>query len=193
MIRLQVLSGETTGRVIESREHEVRLGRASTNHLVIGDWHVSAEHAAVLFTGDGYVVRDQRSTNGTSIQRNGASIPLAELPERELRLEAGDELWLGDAEQPVRLSVTMGDDIEETQIVSVRSVEDMGRMAAEIQGNSELLRGLYEAQKTISAALDTDAVLRAVSDQVFRFLSRATHVAVVLRELDEAGRVAIWL
>ncbi len=181
MIRLEVLSGQDVGRVVESRESAVRIGRAPLNDLVLSEWHVSGEHASLALVGDRYVVRDHNSTNGTRVRRNGAeTIRVAENTE----LEAGDVLELGDPERPVRVSITIaGDepvDSDETRIVAARSIDDVGKV--EQQADRDLLRRLYEAQKKISATIEIDDLLDVVADEIFTFLSRATHVTVALEE-----------
>ena len=51
MIRLEVLEGQDKGRVIESSENLVSIGRAPSNTLVLGDWHISGEHGTILNPG----------------------------------------------------------------------------------------------------------------------------------------------
>jgi len=187
MIRLEVLGGTDAGRVVESHDDLVRIGRSDRNDLCVSEFHVSGEHASILLAGDDYVLRDHQSTNGTRVRRGDETIVLIGDGPRETTLESGDELWLGDPEQPVRVSVHIGEEPDDTRIVSVRKVAEISRVEAEVGADRELLRGLYEAQKHISAALEIDDVLGAVATQVFAFLSRATHVTVALRDEDEAA------
>ena len=55
----------------------VMVGRAPSNHIVINHPTVSAQHAALLRTGDSYSLKDLNSTNGTQI--NGDFVTDAEL------------------------------------------------------------------------------------------------------------------
>jgi pSer/pThr/pTyr-binding forkhead associated (FHA) protein len=55
----------------------IKIGRASSNDIVIEDPTVSAEHASLTKSPSGYRLRDLGSTNGTQI--NGVSITEAEL------------------------------------------------------------------------------------------------------------------
>ena len=55
----------------------IRIGRASSNDIVIDDPTVSAEHASLTKSPSGYRLRDLGSTNGT--QANGVFITDAEL------------------------------------------------------------------------------------------------------------------
>lgn len=49
------------------------IGRAATCNLVLDDRRVSSEHAVISWTGDGWVVLDRASRNGTWLE--GAPIP----------------------------------------------------------------------------------------------------------------------
>ena len=185
MIRLEVLDGQNAGLVLDSNEDVVRIGRADASDLGLDDWHISGEHASIVYDGERYVVRDHHSTNGTRIKRAGSVIALADRPGREETLEADDELSVGDPEQPVHIRVTMTHEEDSARIVSLRKVEQIERIEADVGADRELLQRLYAAQKTISRALEIDLVLDAVAAEVFSFLSRATHVTVALREEDD--------
>jgi Nif-specific regulatory protein len=187
MIRLEVLGGSTAGKVLDSQAESIRIGRADTCELSVSEFHVSGEHAHVLFVGDGYVARDNHSTNGTRVRRGDVRIPLNDENNREIDLLPGDVLELGDPERPLQIAVSFDHSEETARIVSVRRVAELERVEAEVGEDRELLRALYEAQKAISGVLDIDRVLDSVAEQVFRFLSRATHVTVALREEDDAA------
>ena len=55
----------------------ITIGRAPSNHIVIDDPTVSAEHASLTKSPTGYCLKDLGSTNGTQV--NGLSIAEAEL------------------------------------------------------------------------------------------------------------------
>lgn len=195
MIRLEVQSGEAKGLAYgcgqpdegDAALGEFLVGRGEHCQLVLPVHHVSGEHLAVAYVGDGYVVRDLNSTNGTRLIRAGTTSDLSSLPDRETRLQDGDVLQLGDVEADLRVAVHVGEEDDDTRIVSMRRVTELGQVEAEVSADRELLRGLYEAQRLIGAAIAIDDVLDAVAVQVFRFLPRATHVTVALREEDESG------
>jgi len=54
------------------------IGRAPDNDLVIDDTFASQHHAKILATGDGFVLQDLESTNGTSVEGRRVSelVPL---------------------------------------------------------------------------------------------------------------------
>ncbi|AKF07893.1 sigma-54-dependent Fis family transcriptional regulator [Sandaracinus amylolyticus] len=187
MIHLEVVDGQDKGRALETRADLVRIGRAEENELVLPDWHVSGEHAQLLLAGDRWVVRDLQSTNGTRILRGEERLDLAAVEGRESALASGDVLLLGDDERPVKVLVTIDEDPDDARIVSVRKVAELGEVEKDIGADSEVLKTLYVAQKEIGATLELGGLLDVVAQQVFRFLPRATHVTVALREEDDPG------
>jgi hypothetical protein len=62
------------------------IGRGKSNTIVLNDGSVSREHAEIVHTPVGYLVRDLGSTNGVMV--NGIKI-------QERRLDHGDELVFG--------------------------------------------------------------------------------------------------
>lgn len=74
----------------------VVIGRSPGADIVIGDDFVSGSHARVVPSGDGAVLEDLGSTNGTVL--NG------QLVQRPVPLKPGDTIDLG----PVRLAVQRG-------------------------------------------------------------------------------------
>ena len=186
MIRLRVLSGEDAGKVLESQNDVVRIGRSDTCEFCVSEFHVSGEHASIVDVGDAYVLRDHRSTNGTRVRRGNELISVDEEVGHELEIQDGDVVELGDQEHPLPVAVSLHEAEDSSRIVSVRKVAELDQVEAE--ADSEVLKALYESQKEISAALEVEEVLGAVAASVFRFLSRATHVTVALREQDENGQ-----
>jgi DNA-binding NtrC family response regulator len=85
--QLVVLSGPDEGRAVSLREGQAhRVGTAADCDLVLTDERVSAHHLRVRPDGDGFVVEDEGSTNGTHYQ--GSRL-------REARLPAGASLKIG--------------------------------------------------------------------------------------------------
>ena len=81
-------------QVIALRGDGISFGRANHVDVTLEDVYVSDEHARIQLVGDGWVVRDLGSTNGTFL--NGAKVagptPIA----------AGDQLRLGKTRVEVR-------------------------------------------------------------------------------------------
>jgi pSer/pThr/pTyr-binding forkhead associated (FHA) protein len=77
MARL-VLNREGVGLVTHELARDIlMIGRSPLNQIVIDHPTVSAQHAALLRTGDSYSLKDLSSTNGTQI--NGDFVTDAEL------------------------------------------------------------------------------------------------------------------
>ena len=188
MIRLEIVEGEDSGRRLESTDDVVRIGRSDLNDLVLSEWHVSGEHASILFVGDAYIVRDLGSTNGTRIIRRGEVMSVADDEDGELELADADVLMLGDVERPVKIMISVGEEPDDARIVSLRKLDELASVEASVGADRDMLQSLYQAQKAIGACIDLDDVIDTVAQQVFSFLSRATHVTVALREEDRTKK-----
>jgi Nif-specific regulatory protein len=163
----------------------VRIGRAYGGDLVLPDEHVSSEHAVVVAGADGYVVRDLRSTNGTAIVRAGARTVLDETNGREAQLGHGDVLELGVGELAVRLAVAIVDEADETRVLAVRKIDELGGAESSVERDGGRLRTLYDVQKRIGGAEELNEVLDAICAGAFVLVPGATHVTVVLRDDDD--------
>ena len=80
-----------------------RIGRLSSNEVAIPDTRVSRQHAVVIRSDDGYLIRDLGSMNGTSV--NGEKVG-------EARLKPGDRITIGIAslvfaEEPSRADAVL--------------------------------------------------------------------------------------
>ena len=149
---------------------------------------MSGEHARIVLSGDHYLVRDL-STNGTRIVRGTEQMDLSALPGRESPLASGDVLLLGDAERPVKVLVTLDEEPDDdARIVSLRKVEELGKVEADLGADQAVLKSLYEAHKAIGATFELEPLMDVVAAQVFRFLSRATHVTFAFREDEDGSR-----
>ena len=89
MASLMIQSAGFDGRVIELKLGVNRLGRSSENDFQIEHPTVSATHCEIVLAGEGVLVRDCASTNGTFV--GGRRIQSASL-------SAGESLHLGDVE-----------------------------------------------------------------------------------------------
>ena len=185
MIRLEVTRGQLAGQKLEPTTDVVRLGRAEGNDLVVPDTHVSSEHAKIVFSGDRYVLVDQRSTNGTAILRGGERIVLDDTNNREAALEDGDVIELGSQDRIVHITVSVKDDADDAKVFALKKIEDLVPQARIVEKDDHRLRTIYEAVKSIDAAEDLSEVLVAICNASFSLVPTATHVTVVLRDDDE--------
>jgi Nif-specific regulatory protein len=199
-IRIEVLDGTDAGRVFEPEGDVVRIGRASSNELRLTAHHVSSEHARVVIGVDKVLLEDLRSTNGTAVVRGAERIVLGEEGSLRLPLESGDVIELGgEGDESTRLSVTLGEEGEIAQVVSVRPIGEIVGYTESVERNTDVLKTLYQVEKEIGGADDLDGVLVALADAALVLVPRATHVTIVLRDepdgedagTDEAGYVPV--
>ncbi|KAB2911284.1 MAG: GAF domain-containing protein [Kofleriaceae bacterium] len=196
MLVLEILRGTSTRPSYELNAPVITLGRASTNTVVLTDYHLSGEHAQILREGNGYVFRDLRSTNGSAVERAGTRIPVDASRRHELGLEPGDLLLLGggvaDADLDGRAGVAEDAEIAERLIAS-RSIIDLPAVRDQIEHDPVSALKLYKAIQPLSGRLDQAAVLEAVADATFEVLARATHVTILLRSENEKDRFTLAL
>jgi Nif-specific regulatory protein len=186
MIRLEITRGQAAGKVFESTADLVRVGRAEGNDLIVGDDLVSGEHAQIFFDGEKYLLRDQRSTNGTHVVRGGARIAVDDTVAREVPLADGDQIELGAGEGGAVLAVALRVE-ENARVVAMRKIDDLAPTESRVEGDAGAMRKLYTAQKAIGTAGDLHEVVVAIADACLALVPQATHVTVVLRDDDEEG------
>ena len=95
MAKLVVISEGFAGTSFELKSERTTIGRLEDNAFTIAEPSVSGHHCEVLMSGEGIVVKDLNSTNGTFI--NGRQISqetlkpgqILRLGQVELRLENG--------------------------------------------------------------------------------------------------------
>jgi pSer/pThr/pTyr-binding forkhead associated (FHA) protein len=83
---LVVLRGPNTGARFLLDDQEVGAGRHPDSDIFLDDVTVSRKHAVFVLQGDGYVVRDSGSLNGTYVNRERID---------EAPLHTGDEVQIG--------------------------------------------------------------------------------------------------
>jgi hypothetical protein len=86
---LRPLTGDMAGRDFPLSKTLISIGRGLDNDLVIDDPRVSRHHAQITFRHSHYLLRDQRSTNGTFV--NGQ-------PVETVVLASGDRISFGGFE-----------------------------------------------------------------------------------------------
>ncbi|MDP9151370.1 MAG: FHA domain-containing protein, partial [Myxococcota bacterium] len=177
MIRLERTQGLGGSSSHESSADVVCIGRSPDNDVVLPDEHVSSEHARILFGGERYVLVDLGSTHGTAVWRGSQRIALDDSGGRELALESGDVIELGSAERVVQLAVTLSGEADpDPRVLAMRKIDELGRSESIVEGDTNRLRAVYEAQKGIGGAADLNQVLVAICDGAFALVPGATHV-----------------
>jgi len=197
VIVLEILHGTATQTLhrILSNGGTATIGRSPASTIVLGDFHLSGDHAQITQIGDHFVFRDLRSTNGSAIEREGRRIPVDAAARWEVALQDGDVLLLGNPNDPVRIVVGIGDegadDLGERLIAS-RSIMDLPAVADQIEGGdpADALR-IYKALQPLGSRLEPGAAIEATVNATFELLQRATHVAVLLRSESDRDRFAL--
>src|SRR5437879_3437784 len=95
-IRLRALEPALKDRVWESRE-KLRIGRLKTFEISLQDKSVSRQQAEIVYTTQGWIVRDLGSRNGSFL--NGKPVGRA-----DEKLQSGDNLQFGDISMAVDVS-----------------------------------------------------------------------------------------
>ncbi|MBX3183073.1 MAG: sigma 54-interacting transcriptional regulator [Polyangiaceae bacterium] len=179
VLRIHILNGELAGEAFEPLGDRVTIGRAASCDVALPAPHVSAEHLVIELHGESARVTDQHSTNGSELVRGGARSPIT----GPVELQSGDVLALGggDERQPIELRVELHRD-DDAQVVTTRPLSELG--AVSDPRRDQTLRTLIATQANIGVAQSLDQVISAIADAALELVRGATHVTVVLRELD---------
>jgi transcriptional regulator with GAF, ATPase, and Fis domain len=197
VIVLEILHGTSPRRHYEVAGPVVTLGRASTNTVVISDYHLSGEHAQIVKEGAGFVFRDLRSTNGSALERDGTRFAVDGTRRHEIGLEHGDTLLLGDPSNPVRIRVGLRAEADAAdvelgdRVIASRSIIDLPQVADQLDHDPVGALRVYKALAPLGSRLDTAAALDAAVDATFELLPRATHVAILLRAETDKDRFVL--
>ncbi len=203
MALLTIISPETPERSVELDRHNT-LGRHPDNSIQILDRIVSKNHCHIDLVGDGFVLKDLGSLNGTYV--NGERV------QSERVLKPGDEVTLGGtklvfdapaagAEAAGALGatraaglVTMAPGMVESHVraklaqqaeqhfVPERLVQDV----AALRRDYEKLRVSFELTRAIAGELDVDRLLTKILSTAFELLSVDRGVVLLL---DEQGKL----
>jgi Nif-specific regulatory protein len=188
-------SGATPGSGPGTAPSVTTIGRSPDSTVVIGDFHLSGDHAQITRVGDHYVFRDLRSTNGSAIERDGRRIQVDAAARWEVALVDGDVLLLGNHHDPVRIAVRIGDDDDPQELgdrlIASRSIRNLPAVADQLERDpGEALR-VYKALQPLGARLEHGEVIEACLSAAFQLLPRATHVAILLRSETDKDRFAL--
>ncbi len=140
---LEVVNGPAAGTRHFLAYGETTVGRDPANMLAIDDPQVSSRHAVIAFDGSGFVVRDNKSTNGTFLNEErlapGATAPL----------DFGDGVAF--AEQVFRFSCAASDTAASDPALAAKAYEAMLRVAPGFGGASRELAALRDRRPAASA------------------------------------------
>jgi Nif-specific regulatory protein len=193
VIVLEILQGSAAQR-LHRITGTATIGRSPASTVAISDYHLSGDHAQITQIGDHYVFRDLRSTNGSAIEREGRRILVDAAARWEVALNDNDVILLGNPNDPVRIKVRIGDDVDENlgeRLIASRSIMDLPQIADSLEGDPADALRIYKALQPLGARLEPNEVIEAVVAATFELLSRATHVAILLRSETDKDRFAL--
>lgn len=193
-----------TGRLVDGKVSEFPLGARTTlgrhpaNTLRLADREVSKEHACIERAGNGFVIKDLGSSNGTYV--NGRRI-------RELRLKEGDEVALGNSRlvfhtgdvltssgspgvtvlasaqaAPAFLAQLDQPAVEEAEFRPADQLKDIGALRQDY----EKLRIAHEFQRQVGLERDQKSLLDKILAVSFQLLA-ADHGVIFL--VDASGEL----
>lgn len=102
--RVIILSEIMRGKTYELTEDLYTIGRTETSYICIPDGTISTHHCDLIKDGDGYVARDQNSTNGTRI--NGIKITEQRLCNSDILQVGGIEILFDCEDKANTTSIT---------------------------------------------------------------------------------------
>ncbi len=188
-LRLEVASGANAGRVFDTELDVVRVGRGPDNDLVLGDRLVSAEHARIVSSVDGFVIEDLGSTNGTWVLRGNEQHVLGE-GRRAFALLPGDRVLLGGVEgEGSELRVAFSLETDTLQVALLRPLSELAA-GATLGAGDDRLQLLVQALREVVSHEGVSDVVSGIADAALLLVPRATHATVVLRkdaENEHAG------
>jgi transcriptional regulator with GAF, ATPase, and Fis domain len=192
MQRLHRIPSTSSGPSGASGGVVATIGRSPDSTIVVSDFHLSGHHAQITRTGDHYVFRDLRSTNGSAVERNGKRIPVDAAARWEITLADGDVLLLGNHHAPVRIAVRIGDDDDfGDRLIASRSILNLPAVADQLERDPGQALRVYKALQPLGARLEPGEVIEACITATFELLPRATHVAILLRSDTDKDRFAL--
>jgi HD-GYP domain-containing protein (c-di-GMP phosphodiesterase class II) len=181
-LRLEALAPELAGCTWESN-YRLRIGRLSNFEVVLTDSSVSRRHAEVVFTANGWAVRDIGSTNGTFV--NGLRVSRA-----EEKLRPNDILQVGD----VCLRVS---EIQATSKVTLGSSStDLCMVATANQTWDDIARLLAAPGTTIKSGKLLSLVLVQAGRLSYHYDSLTAYLQSLLWEVAESVNglpCSVWL
>ena len=199
VLALEILEGESRGHVYKFEDYSVSVGRGEGNSLALTDYHLSGQHLTIFLDGDNWVARDLKSTNGSRLRRGDQVIALDSQEKFECTLHSGDELLLGDPDNPVVLRVTLpslplasSEDLGD-KVIASRSIIDLPVVKNRVEGNPEWAVRIYASLQPLTTRLELGALLDEVINSIFELLPNSTNAAVLLRSETDADRFTLAL
>ncbi len=171
---------------------DVTIGRGLENAVALPDVNASRQHAVLSVSGNGFVVRDLGSRNGTFV--NGERITtqavghgdVISIGTHEIEVATLKEvLWLDDAAAPSSV-VQKSIDAQSFDLLEAALQSSHERPSVQFHRQLQTLRDIAE---DIGAILQLDELLERILNHVFRTFPRADKAFILLKADDGSGRL----
>ncbi len=162
MSRLAAISGKLKGSIFELNEDTLIIGRETAAHLCIADASVSRRHSSVEKKGDGFVISDLESLNGTFVN---------DVPVKSRLLEHGDRVRIGDSQfvfllhEGEAMSKSSDVRLDEANVVSGSTVQIRFDDAVYLMARD--LSALMKVSTTINSIRGLDDLLERLLELLF--------------------------
>jgi phosphoserine phosphatase RsbU/P len=161
---LKMIKGESLGRAFPLDREAMVVGRDNCD-LVLDDHLVSKRHARIVRSGDGYLIEDLGSLNGTMVNKQA-------LIGSRLLVD-GDEIEVGDTQFVFIDSSTT---IKGSLDVSFVAAEQTEQVHPEAK-----LQALLKIAGSLGGTIDLDGVLEKILEALFTILPQAERGFILLR------------
>lgn len=188
MATLQVLQGPDKGRTFKTQDDTVLIGRGS-DQVPLTDQTVSRRHAELRFDGNGWVLTDLNSANGSYV--NGVRL------DKPVRLKHGDQVRLGSSllvySGDETLEQLSGSNIPMDLVTLDASVPDAGSIVASVASSDD---SVVMAAPDTAYAVKSWKAMRELSDVIGSLVSPTQllpRVMDIVFEEVEADRGVVFL
>lgn len=185
MLRVYVAPGEPPAQFLLQGQDAV-LGRSDPCDLVVPAQTVSGRHGIFRARPTGYTFTDLGSRNGSALRREGAEGLAALGPGEETPLCPGDELLLGAADRPVRVTLEAATSAFERR--SRPTTDDRTVIAA--QPLADLLAGPAADLAALAARAIAAVEAQSLVDAAYTFLRAIAPGAQAFVELERSAVAA---
>ena len=175
----------------------VRIGRDSRCEIHFDDTETSRKHAEIELVGDSYVLRDLKSSNGTTV--NGQTIETKTLLDGD-RVQIGKQILVFRLREAIpsatdkdylqrSVSIVPDHDLENSQIISRADLSDpVGeteffdpQVANPLSVNKSPWEIMYRTSLAVSRTLDINQLLEQIVDLIFQWV-QCDHACVMLTD-----------
>lgn len=160
--RLAAVSGKLKGAIFALNEDALVIGRETAANLCIADASVSRRHSKIEKEGEGYVISDLESLNGTFVN---------DVPVKSRLLEHGDRVRIGDSQfvflthDGEATSKSSDVKLDEQQVISASTLQIRFDDAVYMMARD--LSALMKVCTTINSIRDLNELLERLLDQLF--------------------------